>query len=162
MRYFGLVGLLVLVVLSGCLFLDAESPDGGVQDEIGYITSEMGFVFSEGNTTSVWDKADICLEPWWDNGVAVPAIQATWWGDSSSIIYDLGALTIDEAMDMSPEEGSISCDEWTIWPVDEGHVYTFVDKASERVYMRVDSVYVQADEETYDATIWFTYRISTK
>ncbi len=159
--------ILLLIVIPflfvGCLDLFDSDDDGtnAGENETGMVSTSSAFDFSLGEETTDYDSADMVLEPWWSNGEPMPALQLIAWGDSTKDILDMGAVSLDLAIDMELSEGTHDYDWWDIWPIKEGHTYTFIEnEGTNRIYMYVDSVVLSNQtDNSYSATMYFTYRI---
>ncbi len=118
------------------------------------MTQSYDFVNEEADVD--YNNADIIIEPWVDN----PALQlAASWGDSSNMLLDMGEVSISTAEDMDLSEGTTGYDEWDAWPIEINHVYTFLNREGDRVYMLINDIDMSTYTDDYTTEISFDYDI---
>ncbi len=102
------------------------------------------------------DDADLVLEPWYDNDGPAPALQMYDWGGNATFILDLGAISIDDALNLSDDELIPDPIEWDVY-VEEGHTYYIITSELNEYYLYVNTVDIDEDANGYDATVKFDF-----
>ena len=139
-----------LFIISSCAilpFLSSNTKSATMKDSYDFVNE----IADDGN----YNNADIIIEPWTND----PALQLASWGDSSNMLLDMGAVSIEDAQNMSLSQGTTGYDGWDAWPIEKDHVYTFLNRAEDRVYMLIKNVDMSTYTNDYNTEISFDYLI---
>ena len=166
MRKIVYTGLVVIVALMVAGSIGCNPDDiSGDSYNTGYITtsgdgSKGGFDFSEGIARHD-SLSDMIIEPWWDNTEPAPCIQHTAWGDSTKKIIDLGAVNLDDVVDLDPSnmvpDTLTQIDMWDVTKPMSGHAYYITTLENQHAFFFIDSMKVTRDSSSYTTDIWIRF-----
>ena len=147
--------IMLVLVLAGCALL------GFLGASSGKITTSSAFDLDNGKEIALdaasLDGADLVLEPWWKDGSPAPALQMFDWGETATLISDLGRISIDDALTMSDDDLVPDSIVWDVY-IEKEHTYYVITAELNEYFVYVKTIEIDQQDNSYDAEVTFDYK----